>query len=75
MEMIPCIKCKNDMPKLRKEKFGYNFCVNCSTVTAKRAVSVQLGEKDHTWNDIVIMDENEYGSFIRSEELINSKKK
>ena len=35
LKMIPCVVCKEDMPELRKEKFGYLNCVNCSTVKPK----------------------------------------
>ena len=56
LEMIKCPKCKGDMPKLRLEKFGYNFCVNCSTVEGKVAKTMVYGSGDHTWNDIMIMD-------------------
>jgi hypothetical protein len=27
LEMIPCIVCKKDMPKLRLEKYGYKNCI------------------------------------------------
>ena len=55
LEMINCIKCKELMPKLRLDKFGYNSCVKCSTIGAYKAVSTLNGEGDHTWNDIHIM--------------------
>jgi hypothetical protein len=32
LEMINCTICGNDMPLLRREKYGYKCCVNCSTV-------------------------------------------
>lgn len=57
--MIPCVKCGNDMPELRKIKFGYNFCTSCSTVGTYKAVSTISGEGDHTWNDIhIVKDDN-----------------
>tara|TARA_R110000751_G_scaffold112784_3_gene211866 strand:- start:11257 stop:11508 length:252 start_codon:yes stop_codon:yes gene_type:complete len=55
LKMIPCIACKEPMPELRLIKFGYKNCVNCSTIGAYKAVSMQHGEGDHTWNDIQIM--------------------
>ena len=67
MEMIPCIKCKEDMPKLRLEKYGYRVCVNCSTTGAYRAVSTTGGEGDHTWNDIQIMTPEDYDRYERSQ--------
>jgi len=63
LQMIPCIACKEPMPELRLLKFGYKVCVNCSTVEAKRGVPVMFGSKDHTWTDIVVMEEKEYQKY------------
>ena len=59
MEMIKCLKCEKDMPKLRLEKFGYKVCVDCSNVSAYIAVNTTHGTGDHTWNDIAIMTEDQ----------------
>jgi len=56
LKMIPCVKCGESMPELRLTKYGYNFCVNCSTVEGKVAKTMVYGTGDHTWNDIMIMD-------------------
>lgn len=69
--MISCPKCGNDMPKLRKTEYGYNFCVTCSEkynmVGKTRGVSVQKGEGDHTWIETIIMNEKEYSNHINPE--------
>ena len=31
LKMISCPNCGNKMPELRFTKYGYRFCVNCST--------------------------------------------
>ena len=54
--MIPCTRCKQDMPELRLTQYGYDFCVNCSTVGTKRGIPVMKGSGDHTWTETVIMD-------------------
>jgi len=73
MEVIPCSKCGNDMPELRKIKFGYDFCVKCSDqyglIGKKRAITVQKGEGDHTWNETIIMSEQEFIEYEKQEEL------
>lgn len=58
--MIKCPKCGEDMPELRLTQYGYNFCVNCSTVGAKKGVPVVRGTGDHTWNEIEIVEEQDY---------------
>lgn len=63
LKMIPCVACKEPMPELRLTKFGYKVCVNCSTVKAKSGVPVMFGSKDHTWTDLVIMEEDEFKAY------------
>ena len=54
--MIPCPKCGEDFPELRKTKYGYNFCVECSTVEAVVGITTVEGTGDHTYNDLIVMD-------------------
>jgi hypothetical protein len=63
LEMIPCIVCKKDMPKLRLEKYGYKNCINCSTTETYKAVITTSGEGDHTWNDIQILTDKQYKEY------------
>jgi len=56
LKMIPCPKCGDPYPELRKTKYGYNFCVNCSTVESVVGITTVEGTGDHTYNDIIIMD-------------------
>lgn len=73
VEMIPCSKCGKDMPELRKIKFGYDFCIHCSDqyglIGKKRAITVQMGEGDHTWNETIIMSEKDFLEYEKQEEL------
>ena len=71
IKMINCSKCKGDMPELRLTQYGYDFCVECSTVGAKRGVPVQRGVGDHTWTETVIMDEDIYEKY--TEEIAGQK--
>jgi len=56
IKMIPCPKCGQPMPELRKTQYGYNFCVDCSTVDKVVGITTVEGSGDHTYNDIIIMD-------------------
>ena len=67
MKMIPCPKCGEDFPELRKTKYGYNFCVNCSEVGAKRGVPMTFGTGDHTWTETLILNEKDYLKHINPE--------
>jgi hypothetical protein len=61
MEMAKFCKCGNEIP-LQRLKILPNTttCVKCSTTQQKRSITVQLGEGDHTYNELVIMDAEEY---------------
>ena len=45
------------MPELRLTKFNYSFCVNCSETKPKKAINAQFGEGDHTFNEIVFIED------------------
>ena len=62
LKMIPCPKCSEPFPELRKINYGYNHCVNCSTVERKVAITTVEGTGDHTYNDLIIMEADQYRS-------------
>ena len=57
LQMIPCPKCGNDFPEKRKE-LGYHVCVNCSTIKPLVGITTVEGSGDHTYNDLIIMDQD-----------------
>lgn len=67
--MKHCVKCGNDIPLKRLEILPNTLtCVNCSSTGKKRGVSVQLGEGDHTYNEIVILEEDQYKQYLEIEQ-------
>ena len=74
LEMTLCVICKNPMPLLRKEKFGYDFCINCSKVSPKKGVSFSYGEREDTWDEIVIMDDDQYQIYKNTEKAFQKLK-
>ena len=64
--MIPCPKCSNDFPLKRKE-LGYHVCVNCSTAKPVVGITTVEGTGDHTYNDIIIMDQDRARSIAQKE--------
>lgn len=58
LEMIPCTRCGNDMPKLRLDKYGYDFCVHCSDVKPKVGRVRVIGEGDYTVTELDILDQD-----------------
>jgi len=57
LEMIPCPKCSNDFP-LKRKQLGYHVCVNCSTAKPVVGITTVEGSGDHTYNDLIIMDQD-----------------
>jgi len=74
LKMITCPKCEELFPELRKTQFGYNFCVNCSTIDRVVGITTVEGSGDHTYNDIIIMDRKKALSIARKEAELKGKK-
>lgn len=56
-----CISCGNEIHPKRLEILpNATKCVSCSTTNKKAGVTVTKGTGDHTYNDIVIMDHEDY---------------
>ena len=73
LKMIPCPRCGNDFPEKRKE-LGYHVCVNCSTVKPVVGITTVEGSGDHTYNDIIIMDQDRAKSIAEKEAELSGKK-
>ena len=58
LEMILCTRCGNDMPKLRLDNYGYDFCVNCSDVKPKVGRIRVVGEGDYTATELDVLDQD-----------------
>lgn len=56
-----CKKCGDEIHPKRVEILpNVSTCVKCSDTKPKRSITVQLGEGDHTYNELIIMDADEY---------------
>jgi hypothetical protein len=52
-----CKGCGGEIPTKRIEILpNTKFCVECSQDEKKQALTIQVGEGDHIYNDIIIMD-------------------
>jgi len=72
MEEVKCISCGEAIhPKRLQILPNTKCCVNCSEVGRKRGVTIQLGEGDHTYNDLVIMSEKQYFKYVESENKVS----
>ncbi len=56
-----CKKCGDEIHPKRVEILpNVTTCVNCSDAKPKRSITVQLGEGDHTYNELIILEDDEY---------------
>jgi hypothetical protein len=61
-----CIICDEEINPLRLKALpGTKTCVNCSNVGAKRGVTITGGEGEDTYNDLVILEEDQYKKYLQ----------
>lgn len=73
LQMIKCPSCKQDFP-LKRKQLGYKVCIQCSEEKPKVAVNTINGQGDHTWNDVLIMDQDKaHGIATKAAELKGKK--
>jgi hypothetical protein len=71
-----CIICEEPIHPKRLEILPNTVkCVACSTTNKKAAITVTKGEGDHTYNETIIMDREEFNQFQKVELKINGKRK
>ena len=67
---IKCINCFNVINPLRIKALPHTrTCVECSTTGAKRALPVQFGEKDDTWNEVIFMEPEEFDRYEKNKKI------
>ena len=67
LEMTTCPSCTEDVLPVKRKELGYHVCVNCSTIKPKVGVTTVEGTGDHTYNDIIIMEQDTYISIKKKE--------
>jgi len=66
--IVECLGCGDQIHPKRLEILpNTKYCVNCSDVSRKRGVTVQRGEGDHSYTDVVIMEEKQFIRYMTSE--------
>ena len=66
-DIMDCRICGEEIHPKRLEILpGTKTCVSCSTTSHKIGAIVVGGEGDHTWNDLMVMDEDQYNQYEES---------
>lgn len=58
LEMTNCPACSEDKLPVKRKELGYYVCVDCSTAKPVVGITTVEGSGDHTYNDIIIMDQD-----------------
>ena len=74
LEMINCPACNEDKLPVKRKELGYHVCVNCSTAKPVVGITTVEGSGDHTYNDIIIMDQDRYRAIAEKEAELTGKK-
>jgi hypothetical protein len=65
-----CIHCREEINPLRLKALpGTRTCVDCSTTWAKKGVIITLGEKDHTCNEVMFLEDDQYEKYLKSQKI------
>jgi hypothetical protein len=63
--IVECISCGVEIHPKRLEILpNTKHCVQCSDTGRKRGVTVQRGKGDHSYTDVVIMEEKQFIQYI-----------
>ena len=58
LEMTTCPRCAEEKLPVKRKELGYHVCVDCSTAKPVVGITTVEGCGDHTYNDIIIMDQD-----------------
>lgn len=58
IQMLKCPACGQMTLHPKRKEMGYHVCVNCSTAKPVVGITTVEGYGDHTYNDIIIMDQD-----------------
>lgn len=69
-----CVGCGEQIPLKRVEILPHTkTCVKCSETGRKRGLSIQVGEGDHSYTDVVILEEKQFINYIVTENKMRKK--
>ena len=74
LEMMKCPACNQDKLPVKRKELGYHVCVNCSTTKPVVGITTVEGSGDHTYNDIIIMDQDKAAAIAQREAQLKGTK-
>ena len=74
LEMITCPRCSEEKLPVKRKELGYHVCIDCSTAKPVVGITTVEGSGDHTYNDIIIMDQDRALAIQAAADEIGGKK-
>ena len=74
IQMLQCPACGDHTLHPKRKELGYHVCVSCSTAKPVVGITTVEGSGDHTYNDIIIMDQDKYISIAKKEVELTGKR-
>ena len=74
LEMMKCPACNQDKLPVKRKELGYHVCVDCSTAKPVVGITTVEGSGDHTYNDIIIMDQDRARAIATKEAELKGQK-
>ena len=74
IQMLKCPSCGEMTLHPKRKELGYHVCVNCSSAKPVVGITTVEGSGDHTYNDIIIMDQDRARNIARKEAELKGQK-
>ena len=74
LQMINCPACNQDKLPVKRKELGYHVCLDCSTAKPVVGITTVEGSGDHTYNDIIIMDQDKARAIASKEAELKGQK-
>ena len=74
LEMMKCPRCGEEKLPVKRKELGYHVCIECSTAKPVVGITTVEGSGDHTYNDIIIMDQDRARAIAAKEAELKGQK-
>jgi len=74
IQMLQCPACGEHSLHPKRKELGYHVCVNCSTAKPVVGITTVEGTGDHTYNDLIIMDQKKARAIAEKEAELSGRK-
>ncbi len=74
VKMLQCPACGEFTLHPKRKELGYHVCIHCSTTEPVVGITTVEGSGDHTYNDIIIMNQSQAKAIAEKEAELAGRK-